>query len=462
MSNVERIHQLVAALAQDPSVLLELIKIGSPAVGSLFNVLHDEDPILRSWAAWALGKIGDKSALEPLLKALYDPEPIVQGRAAEALVEIEAIEELLQLCSDENSTVRGLVIKALGKVRDERVIDSLVRALDDPSPSLRAVAAESLGQVGNFRAVEPLMRLLNDYDQYVQNMAAWALAEIGGKQSRETQNSKDHTWIEKETVSFTHYYPTISKSNNIIPLHVYIHSTQAINQVVADFETRIPFQGPASSVSEISALVFQRGTIFTIIPFVKHCRIVPALAEVSWEDDFEHVEFSIKPPNTSMEVIQGEVRIYVGTLIVGILRVSVILADEEAPTRGKGKFTRQTCEQYRKLFVSYSRDDLAVVQAVDRLYERHPEIETFIDYKFLKSGDPWSERIQRQIEIADALQLFWSPNSCKSTNVEKEWRYALGLPKPILPLIFGRPRPAIPKELEDIHFEDFDRFVTRL
>ena len=43
---------------------------------------------VRYWAAERLGYIGDKSAIDGLLKALYDPEPYVQAIAAEALARI--------------------------------------------------------------------------------------------------------------------------------------------------------------------------------------------------------------------------------------------------------------------------------------------------------------------------------------------------------------------------------------
>src|SRR5262249_31644059 len=54
-------------------------------VGPLIKILGDSDPEVRQMAAFALGLIGDKTARDPLVPALADPAPLVQGSAAEAL-----------------------------------------------------------------------------------------------------------------------------------------------------------------------------------------------------------------------------------------------------------------------------------------------------------------------------------------------------------------------------------------
>jgi len=54
-------------------------------VQPLLVVLADSDPEVRQMAAFALGLIGDKSARGPLVTALADQSPLVQGSAAEAL-----------------------------------------------------------------------------------------------------------------------------------------------------------------------------------------------------------------------------------------------------------------------------------------------------------------------------------------------------------------------------------------
>jgi HEAT repeat protein len=54
-------------------------------VQPLVVLLSDADAEVRQMAAFSLGLIGDKRAVEPLTAALNDPSPLVQGSAAEAL-----------------------------------------------------------------------------------------------------------------------------------------------------------------------------------------------------------------------------------------------------------------------------------------------------------------------------------------------------------------------------------------
>ena len=62
-------------------------RVGLPeGVPALVRLLQtDTDPEVKQMAAFALGLIGDQSAVEPLRAALADPLPLVAGRAAEAL-----------------------------------------------------------------------------------------------------------------------------------------------------------------------------------------------------------------------------------------------------------------------------------------------------------------------------------------------------------------------------------------
>src|SRR5688572_6349476 len=62
-------------------------RVGLPdGVPALVRLLQtDTDPEVRQMAAFGLGLIGDRSAVEPLRAAVADPLPIVAGRAAEAL-----------------------------------------------------------------------------------------------------------------------------------------------------------------------------------------------------------------------------------------------------------------------------------------------------------------------------------------------------------------------------------------
>ncbi|GAH76877.1 unnamed protein product, partial [marine sediment metagenome] len=105
----------------------------------------DEDKNIRREAASALGKIGDKSAIEPLTKALDDEDKNIRREAASALGKIgdkSAIECLIKALKDEDKNVRREVVSALGKIGDKSAIEPLVEALNDRSLDILYIANE--------------------------------------------------------------------------------------------------------------------------------------------------------------------------------------------------------------------------------------------------------------------------------------------------------------------------------
>ena len=57
-------------------------------IAEVFSALKDEDPTVRSNAAWVLGEIQDPKAVEPLIEALKDENSWVRQSAAGALEKI--------------------------------------------------------------------------------------------------------------------------------------------------------------------------------------------------------------------------------------------------------------------------------------------------------------------------------------------------------------------------------------
>jgi HEAT repeat protein len=170
-------------------------------------------------AAEALGDIGDKRAVEPLIKALSDGGQEVRESAARALGEIgdkRAVKPLIKALEDEDYSVRAIAAGALGNIGDKRAVEPLIKALKDKDfnvrykaakdnltlgtgkitisefakrvkvnamPSERSEAryraAEALGNIGDTRAVEPLTKTLEDGDRDVRNTAKEALKKLG-------------------------------------------------------------------------------------------------------------------------------------------------------------------------------------------------------------------------------------------------------------------------------------------
>ena len=164
-------------------------------------------------AAIALGKIGDKRAVESLIAALRDTNSDVRENAAKALGRIgwkpvnqtersiylmalqewdevvkigaPAIAPLIAVLRDEDANVRRNAAKDLGKIGDKRAVEPLIAILEDPDWRIRSDAVLALGKIGDKKAVDPLIDALKDKDSSVRRMAAETLGKIGDERAVE-------------------------------------------------------------------------------------------------------------------------------------------------------------------------------------------------------------------------------------------------------------------------------------
>ncbi len=97
------------------------------AVSLLIELLNDEDEGVKATAAWALGNIGDKRAVEPIIALIgnMDNENSGYATALGLLGDARAFEPLLALLDSKNADLKETVIKQLGKVDPERAISVL-------------------------------------------------------------------------------------------------------------------------------------------------------------------------------------------------------------------------------------------------------------------------------------------------------------------------------------------------
>jgi hypothetical protein len=103
------LRPLIQALRDDDwqvrvSAAWSLGKVGGrPAVEPLSRALQDENLNVRAWAAWSLGQLADPLAVGPLKEALKDPEEWVRQRAATALYRIDTPEARAALAAYQRS-----------------------------------------------------------------------------------------------------------------------------------------------------------------------------------------------------------------------------------------------------------------------------------------------------------------------------------------------------------------------
>ncbi len=142
-----------------------LVKIGSPAIGFLAETLQEPEERVRINAAWALGRIKDPLAIDPLVTAIIDPSLLVRAKVVEALGEFntpKVTETLIGALKDKNLLVVVKAINVLGDKADQRAGESLIALLGSDNRYVRENAAGALGKLRERRAIPSLVALLND------------------------------------------------------------------------------------------------------------------------------------------------------------------------------------------------------------------------------------------------------------------------------------------------------------
>jgi HEAT repeat protein len=168
------------------------------------RILKDSDDAgARSIAAWKLGLLRDRQAVDRLIGAIKSTEdrkiPLYPGNkhdeyeraghpvadAAWALGEIgdrKAVGPLIELLeSDANEELRREAAWALGKLKDARAVKPLIAAAEeDKSYVLSATALDALSGIDDKVAVEDFIDvLLNSKSEHIRTAAAESLGMIG-------------------------------------------------------------------------------------------------------------------------------------------------------------------------------------------------------------------------------------------------------------------------------------------
>jgi len=160
-------HELIEAL-HDPSfnvryeAIIAIAHIQKPnlhLIDALLMVLSGNQLELSAAAAWALGQLGDKSAILPLREILLSNYPLLQARCARALADLNDTDsapfflEKLQTMPDPN--LKPAYASALSMLHYEPALPAILQALDTaPDTAAQAelalAAARLAGHEGNY------------------------------------------------------------------------------------------------------------------------------------------------------------------------------------------------------------------------------------------------------------------------------------------------------------------------
>lgn len=115
-------------------------------------LIKDKHYLVRQNAAFALGKLGSRKSVRPLLKVLQE---------------------------EENYNVRENAAWALGEIKDKRAIEGLISAINDSHIAVRKKAAYALGRLKAVAALSVLEKQLSKKDEAKE--AAWSISKIAMK-----------------------------------------------------------------------------------------------------------------------------------------------------------------------------------------------------------------------------------------------------------------------------------------
>lgn len=201
----ERIRGAMEGLLEDQSPKVRRTvagRLGEASVEPLIKALHDDDAGVRAAAAQSLGKVKDPRAAAPLMELVrtwkdLKPKEPNEDNASPSMMPLKAVWAavdalgfigdpspaglLLDILRDEHADLelKYCAVKALGRLKDERIPDVLIRTLKSTDVFLRRNAAAALGYTKEPWACGPLIEALKDEDQYVRAISASSLGMIG-------------------------------------------------------------------------------------------------------------------------------------------------------------------------------------------------------------------------------------------------------------------------------------------
>jgi HEAT repeat protein len=166
------------------------------AAPSLIERLEDPDREVAAAAARSLGRLGDPSAVEPLVAALAHGR-LPRAACAHALLSLgpAALPELHSLLAeaDDDADLKEFVVELIGLLGGGTDATVLVGLLRDPSAEVRARAARALGRLGAEEAATELRAALGDRIPFVRANVAHALGAIGDRRAIDALLVQAHT-----------------------------------------------------------------------------------------------------------------------------------------------------------------------------------------------------------------------------------------------------------------------------
>jgi HEAT repeat protein/tRNA A-37 threonylcarbamoyl transferase component Bud32 len=153
----------------------------------LVDVLKDENEYARRAAVEVLNVVGTSKSVKYLLEVIADSDWWVRTRAADALGKIggpKVVDAVLALIKDENQDIRRAAIEILNQTKDERAVAQLIEATRDPDWWVSERAVDALAEIGSSKALPRFIDMLQGEAKSLPTVIR-AIGKIGDQRSLE-------------------------------------------------------------------------------------------------------------------------------------------------------------------------------------------------------------------------------------------------------------------------------------
>ncbi|HEY6620297.1 MAG TPA: HEAT repeat domain-containing protein [Steroidobacteraceae bacterium] len=154
----------------------------------LVDVLKDENEYARRAAVEVLNVVGTSKSVKYLLEVIADSDWWVRTRAADALGKIggpRVVDAVLSLIKDENQDIRRAAIEILNQTKDERAVAQLIEATRDADWWVSERAVDALAEIGSTKALPRFIDMLQGEAKSLPTVIR-AIGKIGDQRSLES------------------------------------------------------------------------------------------------------------------------------------------------------------------------------------------------------------------------------------------------------------------------------------
>lgn len=260
-------------------------------------------------------------------------------------------------------------------------------------------------------------------------------------------------------ILFSAYYPREVKPDDWQPLRAYMYKDFVAEAVKADARAQF---GPRADIRATAREALQPvpdDALVTALPSVPGLEFDPPQLSLRFRGDWRRFDFDFRAHNAPLDTgVDGRITFLVEGMIVADVPISVYVSQ----TAGEAALQPReaTVSPYQAIFCSYSHQDTAIVERVERA-SRYFNFRYLRDVTTLRSGEAWNARLLELIDSADIFQLFWSKHAAESAYVRQEYQHAIELrrrgvkvPTFIRPIRWEEPMPVPPPpELAELHFD---------